>query len=160
MRSNATEICSHSIFPWGTHKVHLHVRYEQIIYSSNKLVFSHQVRVALEVLQEFQQQDYLLQLLRVLWCCRRPLERNDSIFYDGFCSWPVACDFCSLFWWYQVTGSKKGWYSTPNTVQEQCGTNYAVSCEIAIIKVKLCGVSMQARMWKRMRRDLWKKLAS
>ena len=76
MRSNATEICSHSIFSWGTHKVHLRVR---------------------------------------------------------------TCDFCSLFWWNQVTGSKKGWYSTPNTVQEQCGTNYAVSCEIAIIKVKLCG---------------------
>ena len=65
----------------GNPQVHLRVQYEQIIYSSNKLVFSHQVHVALEVLQEFQQQDYLLQLLRVLWCCRRPLERNESIFY-------------------------------------------------------------------------------
>ena len=63
----------------GNPQVHLRVQYEQIIYSSNKSVFSHQV--ALEVLQEFQQRDHLLQLLRVLCCSRRPLERNDSIFY-------------------------------------------------------------------------------
>ena len=53
-------------------------------------------------------------------------------------SWSITRDFCLLLWWNHVISTISGWYSTPNTVHEEWGANYVVSCKITIIKVNLC----------------------